>query len=408
MDKKSKSLMLFILLLAVSFLSFHAEAANKSKLKGILYAVDTTAKTITIKDKSNALIVLNITPDTKIKRNGSIATMTDLVLGDKITADDDGLFTPHKIKAKGKQVTIVQGGVQSITNGTIQISNRTVRPDPSTLITRNGKPASLASITLLDNAVTHLRNGSDDAVEDIQSEGPEQGEVEGTISAVDLAASTVSITPEDGSADVTVNVTAETEIEVDGEDGTIEDLQVGQKAEAKYDPATFDAFRIEVEDEVEEAEIAGVITNVDVAAATVTIQDANGVSVTVIATSSTEITRDDEPAFLSDLQIGDCAEAKYDAATFEAFEIEAESECQQGEVEGTITDVNLTDSTITLLGNDGNSVTLLVTADTVIEREGEPAVLSDLQVGDRAEAEFNTVTLIATFINAETDDGNDD
>ena len=90
MNKKSKSLMLIILLLAVSFLSFHAEAANKRKLKGVLYAVDTTAKTLTIKDKSNALIVLNITADTKIKRNGSIATLTDLVLGDKITADDDG------------------------------------------------------------------------------------------------------------------------------------------------------------------------------------------------------------------------------------------------------------------------------------------------------------------------------
>lgn len=405
MKKKSHILTMALLLLAISFFSFQAEAA-KSKLKGTLYAVDTTAKTLTIKDKSNALIILNITPDTKIKRNGSIATLADLVLGDKITADDDGLFTPHKIKAKGKQVIILQGSVQNIQNGKIQISNHVVTPDRRTLITRNGKPASLASITLLDNAVAHLRNGSDDA-EDIQSEGPEQGEVEGTISAVDLAASTVSITPDDGSADVTVNVTADTEIEVDGEDGTIDDLQVGQRAEAKFDPATFDAFRIEVEDEVEEAEIEGVITNVDLVAATVTIQDASGVSVTVIATASTEITRDDEPAFLSDLQIGDCATAKYDATTFEAFEIEAESECQGGEVEGTITDVNLADSTITLLDESGNSVTLLVTADTVIEREDEPAELSDLQVGDEAEAEFNTVTMIATSIKAETD-GDDD
>ncbi|MCI0447489.1 DUF5666 domain-containing protein [bacterium] len=406
MDKKSKPLMFLILLLTLSFLSFYAEAANKSKLKGTLYAVDNTAKTLTIKDKSNALIILNITPDARIKRNGSTATLTDLVLGDKITCDDDGLLAPHKIKAKGKQVTILQGGVQNIQNGIIQISNRFVKTDAKTLITRNGKPASLDSLTLFDNAVAHLKNGSDDA-RDIQCEGPEHSEVEGIISAVDLTANTVSITPEDVDEDVTVNVTDETEIEVDGEDGTIDDLQVGQTAEAKFDPATFDAFRIEVEDEVEEAEIRGVITNVDVAAATVTIQDANGVSVIVIATSSTEIERDDEPAFLSDLQIGDCGKAKYDAATFEAFEIEAESECQEGEVKGTITDVNLTDSTITLLTESGNSVTLLVTADTVIEREDEPAVLSDLQVGDSAEAEFNTETMIATFIEAE-DDGDDD
>lgn len=405
MDKKSKFLLFLVLLLALSFLCFHAEAANKSKLKGTLYAVDTTAKTLTIKDKSNALISLNITPDAKIKRNGSVATLTDLVLGDKIACDDDGLFTPHKIKAKGKQVTLLQGGVQNIQNGIIQISNRSVKTNAKTLITRNGKPASLDSLTLLDNAVVHLKNGSDDA-QDVQSEGPDHGEVEGVISAVDPAASTVSITPEDGGEDVTVNVTDETEIEIDGEDGTIDDLQVGQRAEAKFDPATFDAFRIEVEDEVEEARIEGVITNVDVAAATVTIQDANGVSVTVIATSGTEIKRDDEPAFLSDLQIGDCSKAKYDAATFEAFKIEAESECQEGEVKGTITDVNLNESTITLLTKSGDSVTLLVTDETVIEREDEPVGLSDLQVGDRAEAEFNTVTMIATSIKAE-DDGDD-
>src|SRR5262245_10980180 len=173
MDKKSQLFTIALLLLAISFFSFQAEAA-KSKLKGILYAVDTTAKTLTIKDKSNALIILNITPDTKIKRNGSFATLTDLVLGDKITADDDGLFTPHKIKAKGKQVTILQGGVQNIQNGKIQISNRVVTPDQKTLITRNGKPSSLAAITLLDTAVAHLKNGSDDAA-DIQSEGPDQG-----------------------------------------------------------------------------------------------------------------------------------------------------------------------------------------------------------------------------------------
>src|SRR5262245_1631325 len=120
MDKKLKAALLFVFLTALTLLSFQAEAA-KSKLKGSLYAVDTTTKTLTIKDKSNALIILNITPDAKIKRNGSIATLTDLVLGDKITCNDDGLFTPHKIKAKGKQVTILQGGVQNIQNGKIQI-----------------------------------------------------------------------------------------------------------------------------------------------------------------------------------------------------------------------------------------------------------------------------------------------
>ncbi len=76
MDKKSKFSMLVLLLLALSSFGFQAEAA-KSKWKGTLYAVDNTAKSLTIKDKSYALIIL-----TEFNTVTMIATF--------IEAEDDG------------------------------------------------------------------------------------------------------------------------------------------------------------------------------------------------------------------------------------------------------------------------------------------------------------------------------
>ena len=161
-----------------------------------------------------------------------------------------------------------------------------------------------------DHAVVHFKSGSnlssddqgeDEDAEDIQCEGPDEEDVEGTISSVDVNANTVTIHSEEDGSDVTLNVTPETEIEVDGEDATIVDLLAGQRVEAEFDHATFNAFRIEVDDEMEEAEIEGSITAVDAGAGTVTIQDENGKIVTLIVNATTEVKRDDEPAFLSDL-----------------------------------------------------------------------------------------------------------
>ncbi len=60
------------------------------------------------------------------------------------------------------------------------------------------------------------------------------------------------------------------------------------------------------------------------------------------------------------------------------------------EVEGTITGINLANSTVTITTQGGQSVTLKVTATTKLERDDVHVVsLSVFQIGDAAEAEFN-------------------
>lgn len=410
---------LVICLLTIGLFVIQAEAAGKSKIKGTLYSINVSANTVTLKDLNGALSILNITSKLKIKRNGMKAGLTDLVLGDQLVCSSSGSLSPRKLKATGPKVSLVTGAVQSIHSGAkmIQVGNQNVPAGANTRITRNGKASSLSSITLNDHAVVHFKSGSnlssddqgeDEDAEDIQCEGPDEEDVEGTISSVDVNANTVTIHSEDDGSDVTVNVTPETEIEVDGEDATIVNLLAGQRVEAEFDHATFNAFRIEVDDEMEEAEIEGSITAVDAGAGTVTIQDENGKIVTLIVNATTEVKRDDEPAFLSDLLVGDCAKAKYDAITLEAFRIEAESECEEAEVEGSITEVNVPGNTVSITDEDGNVVTLSVTANTQIERDDETALLSNLQVGDEAEAKYNPTTLVASSIEASSENGDDD
>jgi len=61
-----------------------AAAPKATKYSGTLTAVDTTANTITISDKTLAPRTFTITPATKIKKDGKVATLADFKVGDKV------------------------------------------------------------------------------------------------------------------------------------------------------------------------------------------------------------------------------------------------------------------------------------------------------------------------------------
>src|SRR5262249_30058089 len=273
--KTTKLLVTILVLLSTLILIHPVEAASKSKVKGTLYALDTVKNTFTLK-KGGALTIVPLTTSSAITRNGNTVGLNGLVLGDKITASFSGSLYPKKVKAKGPSVMTVTGGVQNIStkSGTLQVNGKVIGTKTGTMIVRNGLVASLKSITLSDSVTVHTDTSGD--AEDVQGEGPEEGEVEGTITGVDIGASTVTVTPSGGSP-ITVNVTAETEIEAgeDNEGATINDLLVGMFVEVKFDPVTLNAFRIEDEgDQDDEGEIEGTVTAVG--AGTITILDGDG------------------------------------------------------------------------------------------------------------------------------------
>src|SRR5262245_27244175 len=97
----------------------------------------------------------------------------------------------------------------------------------------------------------------------------------------------------------------------------------------------------------------GTITSIDLGASSVTISDRRtGQLVTVFADSNTQIRKDDNHnATLADLAVGDRAEARYDA-NFLASEIKAKG----GKIEGTLTAIDLGNSTVTITPLGGTPV----------------------------------------------------
>jgi O-acetylhomoserine/O-acetylserine sulfhydrylase-like pyridoxal-dependent enzyme len=69
-------------------------------------------------------------------------------------------------------------------------------------------------------------------------------ELHGTIAAVDTTASTVTVTPKDGGADVVLNVDTSTVIRLNGHLVTLADLQAGDKVVALYNKPTLFALTI--------------------------------------------------------------------------------------------------------------------------------------------------------------------
>jgi hypothetical protein len=221
-------------------------------------------------------------------------------------------------------------------------------------------------------------------------------ELKGTIAAIDTTASTVTVTPKKGGADVVLNVDASTRIKRDGKSATLADLQPGDMVEAKYDPATMLASKIEAK--IKKSELHGIITAVDTTANTVTVTpQKGGADIVLNVDANTIIKRYCAPATLADLLVGDKVHARYNPITFLASKITVDFP----ELEGVISAVDAVAGTLTVTPHHGGAdVTFNVDANTKIELNKTHVTLADLLVGDRVEVQYDTATMLASEIEA--------
>jgi hypothetical protein len=147
----------------------------------------------------------------------------------------------------------------------------------------------------------------------------------GTITAVDVSARTVTIAPTEGE-EVTLNITALTQIVKDGRFATIEDLAIDDVVwRAIYSTETMEAAVIKVHGTAwrewlaQWVSIQGTITGVDTEARAVTIAPTEGDEVTLKVTSLTRIVKNGRFVTIDDLAIDDVVrEAIYSTETMEA------------------------------------------------------------------------------------------
>lgn len=407
-----------LLLLAVA-LPAMAAAGRSATISGQIVSLSPAAQTLTVQTVGGSQAIYHVTPATHLWRNGAPVGLAGLALRDAVlTAQvDSRTLRVATLRARGPAVTTTRGGLagvdpglQSLTVGT-PAGPRDFLLTSATLFVRNGHAATAADLTSRDSLLVHALAGAtvEPVAADVEADGPEASEIEGTISAV--SGGDVTITPEHGQA-VTVNVNDSTMIRLHlptGEvAGTLTDLKTGLKAEAGFDPVSFVAFKVEASPadgggQGQQSHVEGTVGTVDTGAGTVTITPKSGSPVTLTTNSSTGITRNGAAATLADLKAGDHAAAQYDPATNVATRIEAESDSENepAEIEGSVTAASST--AITIAPHSGDPVTLTLDSSTVILVNGKPGTAADIKVGAKAAALYDPATKIASKIAVESE-----
>jgi hypothetical protein len=189
---------------------------------------------------------------TRIARNGQIVALRQITSHDTLVAHvAAGTNVALDVLADGPDESEVQGLISMISG-----SNVTITPDDgSPAVTVVVGPATIIEVNDALGTLTDLQVGQAVDAEydpttfaafsiDVSSES-EQAEVEGTVFAVDTTLGTVTITPQGGGPNVVLTVNASTEIEVNGDGGTLADIQVGMPISAEYDATTLLAAQIE-------------------------------------------------------------------------------------------------------------------------------------------------------------------
>ena len=211
----------------------------------------------------------------------------------------------------------------------------------------------------------------------------EHDRVEGVITAIDVAASRVTLRTHAGTfADVTVGPDAT--ITRNGERTTLAAFQVGDWAAAKVGPDGV-AVAITAQTHVEHTGVEGDITAINLDTSRVTIQGHDGAPVEVTVGPDTVLTRNREHVALAAFRVGDRAHASVDSQGV-ALVLAAESHAEPTHVEGGVTAINLDASRVTIQTPNGAMIEVTVGPDTTLIRNGQPATLADFRVGDRARA----------------------
>src|SRR5579862_4667891 len=306
--------------------------------------------------------------------------------------------------ASGSHPATIAGTVSAVdtTAGTVTIAPRrgravTLTTNAQTRLSLDGKPAKLADIPV-GGAARAVYDSATKLARQIEVHAaPSVSAVAGKVTAV--TASSLTIAPEEGSP-VTLGTDAATKIVVDGAAAKLSAIAVGDQARALYDSTTLVAAAIEAESPHHElAEITGQVTAVT--ASSLTIAPAEGSPVTLGTKASTVVILDGAPSSLSAIAVGDKARALYDSTTLVAAAIEAESPHHElAEIEGQVTAV--TASSLTIAPEEGAPVTLGTDAATKIVVDGAAAKLSAIAVGDQARALYDSTTLVAAAIEAES------
>ncbi len=224
-------------------------------------------------------------------------------------------------------------------------------------------------------------------------------QVTGTITVIDPGR--ITVTPEDGEP-VEVTLSNETEIGVQGEERPLgpRDLALGQVVTVWYNPDTGAAKRVtvlrvqlpkdklsDILREVSRSQVEGRVSGINIQATppTITITPLLGANVQLRVTGQTQITVDGQSAILGNLTLDSLVKAEFYPDTREAMKIAVFTEIPPGVsfISGVVSGLVKKAGEVTITTQDGKRLTLRITGQTVIERNGQRVPIQAIQLGDQ-------------------------
>jgi hypothetical protein len=283
----------------------------------------------------------------------------------------------------------------------------------SASIKRNGASAALNALGLNDDIAVKFESGKKMTIS-LSARGPKFTLHSGSLKAIDARTGVIMV----GFKNFRIN--SSTKIARNGQVVAVSQLTCKDDLVLHIQTGTNFACDI-LSCGPDEKEIAGLITAIQPGTDKISIAPWNGapvISLTVDA--DTIINLNCHPATLGELQTGMRVEVDYNPLTNVTFSIEADTECKETSVQGTVAVVDSAAGTlivkpgavvdsvagilITRQSDAGALTTLTANAATEIEANGVHAFWADIQVGMPITVEYHPFSLIAKNIEAGSDD----
>jgi hypothetical protein len=252
-------------LLAVAAPAQAAPLAVTRTARGKIVSVNKRTHVVTIQNRLGVNVALKYNAKTVVRINGRRVAVSRMHVGDNVVMTY--ALAPRApsaaIKIAGTALQCddtpgvfeLEGLVSAVdpAAGTLDIASEhggstvQLKVDANTVITREDAAATLADLQFGDKVEARYASATMLASSIKAETDDDVDEFEGVISAFDATAGTITITPEDGGADVTITTDAATVFMFDDSPGSFADMQVGMEIEAKFDPTSLLASYVEFE-----------------------------------------------------------------------------------------------------------------------------------------------------------------
>jgi hypothetical protein len=285
-------------------------------VRATLTAVNATAGTIQITDRNGLTAAISTNASTVVRRDGQTATLAALQVNDSVrVVYNRQTLVASLIEATSPPPTTLTGTITSLdaAAGTLGVTTDhgtaiTLTTNASSQIRLNGNTTTLANLAVGQRARVTYRPADRIALT-VQTSTPQAGVVSGAITALDLTAGTLQLTPLVGAAQ-TVTVNADTQYRLNGRRVAASAITTGYLASAQV--GANNTATVVSAQTPPLIDLLGTISALDVAGGTVQITTPAQTTITLRLGAFTTVQKNNAASTVEQLAIGDQVTVRYE------------------------------------------------------------------------------------------------